>query len=90
MPARTPEDRSRIAKLAANTRWSRSSQAARAVNAARGQAGLRARFEREVDPNGELDPAERSRRATAAHKAHMARLALASSKARAARKSDAA
>lgn len=35
-------------------------------------------FEREVDPNGLLPPAERERRAGAAHKAHMAKLALAS------------
>jgi hypothetical protein len=80
----TPEQKRLRAQIAANTRWSREDPA---LNAARGQAGLMARFEREVDPNNELDPAERARRAAAAHRAHMARLALASSKVRAARKS---
>jgi hypothetical protein len=68
------------AQIAANTRWSRENPTA---NAARGQAGLLARFEREAR---EADPgasgAEIARRAQAAHRAHMQRLALASSKAR--------
>jgi hypothetical protein len=46
-----------------------------------------ARFARIVDPTGELDPAERERRATAARRAHFARLALRSAQARRARKS---
>jgi hypothetical protein len=41
------------------------------------------RFEREVDPDGVLPEPERGRRAHAALRAHMQRLALASSKARA-------
>jgi hypothetical protein len=68
------------AQFAANTRWSREDPAA---NAERGQAGLVARFEREVDPDGLLDPAERERRVECAKKAHFQRLAFASSKARA-------
>ena len=40
------------------------------------------RFEREVDPDGSLPPAERARRAQAALRVHMTRLALASSRAR--------
>lgn len=67
----TPDERSRRARLAALTRWSKESPAA---NAARGQAGLMARFEREVDPDRALPEAERSRRATAALRAHMLRL----------------
>jgi hypothetical protein len=43
-------------------------------------------FEAAADPNGELDPAERARRAEALRKAHFARLALKSAKARAKRK----
>lgn len=80
----TPEPRRIRASIAAHTRWSREDPAA---NAARGQAGLLARFEREIlaaDPT--LPDAEVARRAEAARKAHMGRLALASSKARAARK----
>ncbi|MGH3762078.1 hypothetical protein [Actinophytocola sp.] len=78
--ALTPEQRSQRARLAALTRWAKENPAA---TAARGQAGLLARFEREVDPNNELAPAERTRRAECARKAHMARLALKSSRARA-------
>lgn len=39
-------------------------------------------FEREVDPGGLLDPAERARRAEFAKKAYFTKLALASAKAR--------
>jgi hypothetical protein len=76
----TPEQRTLRASIAAHTRWSREDPAA---NAARGQAGLLARFEREVrvaDPS--LSDVEVARRAESARKAHMTRLALASSKAR--------
>jgi hypothetical protein len=45
-----------------------------------------AKFEREADPQGVLDPAERARRAEHLRRAHFTRLALASSRARAARK----
>jgi hypothetical protein len=79
----TPAQRKLRAQIAANSRWSRENPA---PTAARGQAGLLARFEREVDPDGTLEPAERARRAEAARKAHMQRLALASSKARGAGK----
>lgn len=79
----TPAQRSLRGKIGANTRWSREDPA---LTAARGQAGLQARFEREVDPDGTLSLAERTRRAEAAYKAHMQRLALASAKARSARK----
>lgn len=41
-----------------------------------------ATFERLVDPDGKLDPAERARRAEAAKKSHFLRLALASARAR--------
>lgn len=44
--------------------------------------GLRARFERDVDPDGALDAAERARRADALFAAHMLRLARASAQAR--------
>jgi hypothetical protein len=41
-----------------------------------------ARYEREVDPDGVLDPAVRARRAEYAMRAHMSRLALRSVQAR--------
>jgi hypothetical protein len=44
------------------------------------------RFEREVDPDGTLPPAERAKRAESARKAHFARMALLSAQARAKRK----
>jgi hypothetical protein len=40
------------------------------------------KFEREVDPNNELAPAERAKRAEHARRAYYARLALASAQAR--------
>jgi len=49
------------------------------------RAGFLARFTREVDPDGTLSEVERRRRAECALKAHMTRLSLASSKARARR-----
>ncbi len=79
----TPEQRTLRARIAASVRWSREDPSA---TAARGQAGLIDRFRREVDPDGTLPEAERERRAQSAYRAHMSRLALASSKARGARK----
>jgi hypothetical protein len=81
--ALTPAQRKLRAQIAANTRWSREDPA---PTAARGHAGLLARFEREIDPDGTLSPQERARRTRAALRAHMKRLALRSSQARAARK----
>lgn len=83
MPKLTPEQRSQRARIAAHSRWSREDPIPTAI---RGQAGLTARFEREIDPDGILPPAERARRAEHARKAHFARLALKSAKARSARK----
>ena len=51
--------------------------------AAAGRAAFLSKFEREVDPDGVLPPAERARRAAAARKLHFAKLALKSAKARA-------
>lgn len=75
----TPEQRRLSAQIAANARWSREDGHA---NAARARAGLRAKFEREVDPDGTLDEAERMRRADCAERAHMQRMALKSARAR--------
>jgi hypothetical protein len=52
------------------------------------RVGFRRRFEREVDPRSQLRPSERARRADAALRAHMLRLAQRSAEARAARRSD--
>lgn len=50
--------------------------------AARARKGLRARFEREADPDGVLSEAERQRRAALLFRAHMLRLAERSAAAR--------
>jgi hypothetical protein len=46
------------------------------------RAAFESKFEREVDPDGMLDAAERARRAEMARKAYFTRLALASAQAR--------
>src|SRR3712207_5813116 len=65
-------DRTLIARIAAAERWARTPDRVAATEPAR--RGLRARFEREADPEGVLDVAERSRRADALFTAHMLRL----------------
>ena len=69
-----------IARIAAAERWGRTVDRRAATEPAR--RGLRAKFEREADPDGVLDPTERTRRAQALLTAHMLRLARASAKAR--------
>jgi hypothetical protein len=56
------------------------------VTSQRGRDTFMQRFEREVDPLGQLDPAERARRAEFAKKLYFGRLALKSAKVRRARK----
>lgn len=77
--ARNP-DRVLIARIAAAERWARTADRVGATEPAR--RGLRARFEREADPDGVLDVGERARRADALFTAHMLRLARASAMAR--------
>jgi hypothetical protein len=57
-----------------------------AAHTAPARAAFMSRFEREVDPAGVREPAERTRRAEHAKKTYFLRLALASRKARAAKK----
>lgn len=73
-------DRAVIARIAAAERWARTSDRTAATEPAR--RGLRARFEREADPDGVLDATERARRADALMTPHMLRLARASAQAR--------
>lgn len=70
-------------QIAANSRWSKEDPTAQGIVL---RAGLEAKFLREVDPNNELPESERLRRAEAARRAYYQRLALASAKARKARK----
>ncbi|MDI3402494.1 hypothetical protein [Streptomyces cavernicola] len=79
----TPEQHRMRAQIAAHTLWANCNDPSAHTEPAR-RAFLE-RFEREVDPDGVLTADERLRRAEHARKAHFKRLALASSKARAAR-----
>lgn len=77
-------NRTLTAQIAANERWARTPDRAAATAPAR--AGLRAKFAREIDPDGVLPPDELERRVDNLHRAHMARMSLAASKARSAKR----
>jgi hypothetical protein len=76
----TPQERSLRSKIAGETSWANTADPA--ARTAPGRAAFLDRFEREVDPDGVLDPVDRARRAGHARKAYFARLALLSAQAR--------
>jgi hypothetical protein len=76
----TPAERALRARIAVHTSWANTKD--RSARTAPGRRAALERFEREVDPDGTLNPAERARRADQAMRAHMARLALKSAKVR--------
>jgi hypothetical protein len=76
----TPEQRSLRARIASHASWAKTEDPRARTAPAR--SAFFDRFEREVDPDGVLDPADRRRRAEHARKAHMQRLALKSARAR--------
>lgn len=78
----TPAERSLRARTAAHKLYSLVDAR---VHTEPGRAAFMARFEKEVDPEGVLSPAERARRAEHARKSYFAAMALKSSKARRAR-----
>lgn len=84
MPPLSSEDRSLVARIASNTRWAL--EADRAAATAPGRRAFLESFEKHVDPDGRLDPAERERRAAALRRAHFARMALKSAQARRAKR----
>jgi hypothetical protein len=75
----TPEQRSMRARLAAHTLHSRVDGAQHTAPA---RAAFMDRFEKQVDPHSELDPAERARRAEHAKKAYFTGLSLKSARRR--------
>lgn len=75
----TPEERSLRGRIAAHSKWSKHD---RIEGTAAAREAFLARFERDVDPHGTLDPAERRRRAESARRAYFAKLALKSAQAR--------
>lgn len=77
--ALTPRERSLRARIGAHALHSTHDPTDTTANA---RAAFLARFEHEVDPERLLPEEERKRRAEHARKAHMARLALASIRAR--------
>ena len=70
----TPEQRSRHARLAALSRWSRESAPRAGTQAARD--AFIEQFERKVDPNGVLSEGQRHRAARIALQEHMLRLSM--------------
>lgn len=70
----TPAQRSQGARLAASVRWS---QQDGHQGTQKAREAFLARFEREVDPTGVLDPATRAKRAEHAKRAYFQRLAMA-------------
>jgi hypothetical protein len=76
----TPAERSLRAQIAAHESWAHTpDRPARTANA---RKAMLDKFERQVDPEGILPPAERAVRAEHARKAHFKRLALKSAQAR--------
>lgn len=66
--------------------WQGLSPQQRSARTQPARQALEEKFEREVDPEGVLDPAERARRAAVAKRMYFRELALKSAKARARRK----
>jgi len=75
----TPAQRQQRARLAALSRWAKEDPTPTVQNAT---AAFLATFIDQVDPHRTLSESERLRRAEAARRAHMTRLAFLSSKAR--------
>lgn len=67
-------------RIGAHESWARTED--RTARTAPGTKAFLARFERQVDPDGVLSPAERERRAEHARKAYFARLGQKSGRAR--------
>jgi hypothetical protein len=76
----TPAQRSLLAQAAAHASWAKTTDRAARTAAAR-RAAL-ARFERQVDLDGVLEPDERQRLAESARRSYFRYLALRSSRAR--------
>jgi hypothetical protein len=89
VPSKDPELRRLQAQKAIHARWARASEQERKDNAARARQGQMERFEREVDPEGKLSPAERAFRADHAWKAHLLGMSLKAAQKRRAEKGDA-
>jgi len=76
----TPAERSLRAQIAVHESWANTQD--RAARTANGRKAMLDKFERMVDPDDTLPPAERARRAKHARVAHFKRMALKSAQAR--------
>ena len=79
MPSSTPTERALHGRLAAHAKWAKTDPV---EGTAPARKAFLDRFEREVDPDGVLPPADRARRAEHARKAYFTRMALKSAQAR--------
>lgn len=86
MAHKDPTERSITARIGAHARWANTTDRAGALAPAR--RGMDERFEREVDPDGVMDPATRARLAANAKSKYYAQLQLKAAKARRVRKAD--
>lgn len=75
----TPAQRSLRGRVAVHTSWANTGD--RRARTSKGTAAFLARFERQVDPDGVLDPIERAKRAESAKKAYFTALSLKASQA---------
>ncbi|QNI06505.1 hypothetical protein GAN17_09490 [Mycobacterium kubicae] len=76
----TPAERSLHGQIGAHESWARTVN--RSARTAPARKAMLDKFERQVDPDGELSPAERAKRAEHARKAYFKRMALKSAQAR--------
>jgi hypothetical protein len=83
-----PAERVLRSQIAAHESWARTED--RTARTANARKAMLDKFEEQVDPDGELTPAERAKRAENARKAHFKRLALKSAQARRRRGGDVA
>lgn len=80
----TAAERRLNGRIGAHKSWAQTeNRSARTLPA---RMGLLAKFEREVDPNNELLPSERQKRAESLRKAHYSEMSLKSARARRRRK----
>lgn len=80
MPVKDPGERALLARIAIHARWAKTDDRSAATAPAR--RAFRDRFEKQVDPEGVLPPAERAKRADSARKAFYLKLAYKSAAAR--------
>jgi hypothetical protein len=73
-----------VARIASHESWANTAD--RAGRTAPARKAFSDRFERQVDPDGTMDPTDRARRAEHAKSAYFARLSLKSAQARRARR----